>query len=149
MTEIRIVIQLSFFSTIIQLSTYLPNLTNIKSTQMIWTKQFSNYSHEVDIFLLLRKSILKLAQRYYVNCSTVIWMTKICFTPLLVCPKGWQRWQNIRTTKLKSTPLSWSATIQPKLKGGRRWHKPEIVKIPAGSYLTSYIAQAHTAFLFK
>ena len=28
--------------------------------------------------------------------------------------------------------------------GGRRWHKPEIVKIPAGSYLTSYMAQAHS-----
>ena len=43
-------------------------------------------------------------------------MTKICFTPLLMRPQGCQGCQNIRTTKLKSTLVSWSAKIQPKLK---------------------------------
>ena len=43
-------------------------------------------------------------------------MTKICFTPLLTCPQGCQGCQKIRMTKLKSTLVSWSAKIQPKLK---------------------------------
>ena len=43
-------------------------------------------------------------------------MTKICFTPLLTCPQGCQGCQIIQTTKLKSTLVSWSAKIQPKLK---------------------------------
>jgi hypothetical protein len=43
-------------------------------------------------------------------------MTKICFTPLLTRPQGCQGCQKIRTTKLKSTLVSWSAKIQPKLK---------------------------------
>ena len=43
-------------------------------------------------------------------------MTKIRFTPLLTCPQGCQGNQKIQTTKLKSTLVSWSAKIQPKLK---------------------------------
>ena len=43
-------------------------------------------------------------------------MTKICFTPLLTRPQGCQGCQKIWTTKLKSTLVSWSAKIQPKLK---------------------------------
>ena len=51
-------------------------------------------------------------------------MTKICFTPLLTCPQGCQGCQKIQTTKLKSTLVSWSTKIQPKLK--KLW---KIVKI--------------------
>ena len=43
-------------------------------------------------------------------------MTKIRFTPLLTRPQGCQGCQKIRMTKLKSTLVSWSAKIQPKLK---------------------------------
>ena len=43
-------------------------------------------------------------------------MTKICFTPLLTPPQGCQGCQKIQTTKLKSTLVSWSTKIQPKLK---------------------------------
>ena len=43
-------------------------------------------------------------------------MTKICFTPLLTRHQRCQGCQKIRTTKLKSTLVSWSAKIQPKLK---------------------------------
>ena len=41
-------------------------------------------------------------------------MTKICFTPLLTHPQGVPGVSKIRTTKLKSTLVSWSAKIQPK-----------------------------------
>ena len=51
-------------------------------------------------------------------------MTKICFTPLLTRPQGCQGCQKIRTTKLKSTLLSWSAKIQPKLK--KLWNTVKI-----------------------
>ena len=40
-------------------------------------------------------------------------MTKICFTPLLTRSQGCQK---IWMTKLKSTLVSWSAKIQPKLR---------------------------------
>ena len=43
-------------------------------------------------------------------------MTKICFTPLLTRPQGCHGCQNIQMTKLKSTLLSWTAKIQPKMK---------------------------------
>ena len=43
-------------------------------------------------------------------------MTQICFTLLLTRPQGCQGCQKIRTTKLKSTLVSWSAKIQPNLK---------------------------------
>ena len=43
-------------------------------------------------------------------------MTKICFTSLLTRPQGCQGCQKIRTTKLKSTLVSWSTKIQSKLK---------------------------------
>ena len=43
-------------------------------------------------------------------------MTKICFTQLLTRHQRCQGCQKIWTTKLKSTLVSWSAKIQPKLK---------------------------------
>ena len=36
-------------------------------------------------------------------------------SPLLTRPQGWQGCQKIRKTKLKTTLVTWSAKIQPKL----------------------------------
>ena len=45
-----------------------------------------------------------------------MYMAKIRLTPLLMRPQGCHRYHKIRMTKLKSTLVSWSAKIQPKLK---------------------------------
>ena len=51
-------------------------------------------------------------------------MTKIHFTSLLTRPQECQGCQKIQTTKLKSTLVSWSTKIQPKL--NRLWKTVKI-----------------------
>ena len=46
-------------------------------------------------------------------------------SPLLTRPQGWQGCQKIRKTKLKTTLVTWSAKIQPKLNKIRKTFKKQ------------------------
>ena len=70
------------------------------STKRVYLENLCNC-----LFIFIRRTVM----------VTVTKMNKLCFTPLLTLPQGCHGCQKIWMTKLKSTLVSWSAKIQPKI----------------------------------